>query len=411
MRILVISESINVEDSSASKVNVALITNLHKAGFFLRVLHYSHKQIDLENIETILIKENRFSVLFFLSRLVGLIQTKTNIIVNHRLEQIFGFSFTHSNDTKSIVKEIRKQSSFNPDLILTLSKGGSFRPHRAMLKLSELQSKWIAYIHDPYPFHIYPRPYNWVEKSYKHKEKFMRLITEKSKYLAFPSLLLKEWMQSYFPAVEGKSLIIPHQIGNGVATHNLPDFFKPNEFSLLHAGNLLKQRTPEFLINGFLKFLENNPHAKNDAKLYLLGYNDYHTKILAPFLNHKNIIIKSKLAYDIVQNMEKSVTANIILESISEISPFLPGKFPNCVVANKPIIALGPYYSETRRLLGDDYPYWSEANDELSIEKSISSLYEKWQNNPKALTLNRNDLIDYCSEVNLKNELENLKTV
>jgi len=198
MKILVISESINVEDSSASKVNVALINNLKKAGFELKVLHYSHKKIDLDGVECVYIKENRFSILFFLSRLVRLFQRKTKIIINDKLEGIFGFSFTHSNDTIQIFKAIKKEREFNADLLLTLSKGGSFRPHRAMLMLPEYQNKWMAYIHDPYPFHMYPRPYNWVEDGYKQKEKFMNNIMEKSKYLAFPSLLLKQWMKVTF---------------------------------------------------------------------------------------------------------------------------------------------------------------------------------------------------------------------
>jgi len=409
MRILVISESINIEDSSASKVNVALITNLYKAGFDIKVLHYSYKKIDIENVETILIKENRSSLLFFLSRFVSIFQKYTSILLSQRIEQLRGFSLIHCNDTNSIAEGIAKERDFSPDLIITLSKGGSFRPHRAMLKLPDLQSKWMAYIHDPYPFHFYPRPFNCVEKSYNKKEKFMSDITEKSKYLGFPSLLLKQWMQSYFPAVEGKSVIIPHQIGNGIQETILPEFFNPNEFSLLHAGNLLKQRSPKFLINGFLKFLDNNPEAKNNAKLYLIGPNGYHTTILEPLLRHQNVFVKDSLPYDVVLNLEKSVVANIILEAVSEISPFLPGKFPNCVIANKPIIALGPYYSETRRLLGEEYPYWAEANDEINIEKIISTLYKKWKVAPNGLALNRNDLMEYCSEVNLKKALQNMK--
>jgi len=409
MKILVVSESINVEDSSGSKVNVALIANLYKAGFELKVLHYTHKKIDLENIETVMIRENRRSFLFFLSRFVNFIQEKTNTIINRRIEGVLGFSLTHFNDTKSIAKGIRNEKDFNPDVILTLSKGASFRPHRAMLQLPELQSKWMGYIHDPYPFHFYPRPFNFVEKSYRHKEKFTRQITEKAQYLAFPSLLLKEWMQSYFPDVKGKSIVIPHQIGAPVENNTLPDFFRPDGFSLLHAGNLLQQRTPQFLINGFLKFLDNNPEAKNDAKLYLIGPNGYHANILDPFSNHANFIIRDKMPYDLVQGLEKNAVVNIILESVSEISPFLPGKFPNCVVADKPIIALGPYYSETRRLLGKEYRYWAEANDEAGIERIITSLYELWKANPAALALNRPDLNDYTSEVNLKKVLNTME--
>ncbi|MGL2966842.1 UDP-glycosyltransferase [Flavobacterium sp. XGLA_31] len=406
MKILVISESINIEDSSASKVNVALITNLKKAGFTIKVLHYSHKKIDLDGIECLLIKENKFGLLYLLSRVVRVFQRYTHIYINRDIEKIFGFSFTHTNDTNSIVRGIKKENQFNPDLILTLSKGGSFRPHRAMLKLPKLQSKWMAYIHDPYPFHMYPRPYNFVEKSYSHKEKFMRLVSEKSKFMAFPSLLLKEWMQSYFPAIADKSVIIPHQINLSQEMASLPDFFDKNQFSLLHAGNLLKQRNPKFLLKAFLIFLENYPDAK--AKLYLIGNHDSHKELLSKYANHPDIVVQKHLEYNIVQALENNVSANIILEAISEISPFLPGKFPNCVVADKPIVILGPYYSEVRRLLGNDYPYWSEANDEKAIEKIITNLYKIWETKPESLALNRKDLVDYATELYLKSTIENL---
>ena len=113
MKILIISESINVEDSSASKGRVALINNLNKAGFDLKVLHYSHKEIQLKNIDCELIKENRFSLLFFLSRTVRILQRITKIYFNSKLEKFFGFSFTHTNDTNSIAKAINKNQNFN----------------------------------------------------------------------------------------------------------------------------------------------------------------------------------------------------------------------------------------------------------------------------------------------------------
>jgi len=407
MKILVISESINVEDSSASKVNVALISNLVKAGFNLKVLHFSHKEIKLEGIECLWIPERRFSILFVLSRLVRIFQRKTKILINHNVENVFGFSFTHTNDVNQIALYIKKESDYDSDLILTLSKGGSFRPHRAMLLLPELHKKWMAYIHDPYPFHMYPRPYNWVEYGYLQKERFIREVTEKAKFLAFPSLLLKQWMESYFPAVALKSEIIPHQINISYSLEPIPDFFKENQFSLLHAGNLLKQRNPEFLIKGFLNFLENNPDAKDNATLYFIGHNDSHKKLLLEY-SHANIVVQNYLDYKIVQNLENKTSVNIILEAISEISPFLPGKFPNCVVANKPILILGPYYSEVKRLLGNDYAYWAEANDEKSIELCITNLYQIWKSNSSNLMLNRNDLIDYATELNLKKIIDDL---
>lgn len=408
MKILIISESINVEDSSASKGRVALIHNLHKAGYNLKVLHYSHKDIQLDGIDCELIKENRWSVLYLLSRLVRIFQRTTKIKINGKIERVLGFSFTHTNDTIAIAKGIRKGQDFNPDLIFTFSKGGSFRPHRAMLKLPELHSKWMAHIHDPYPFHLYPRPFNEVEEGYEAKEKMMRGIINNAKFLSFPSLLLKEWMQSYFHEVEDKSTIIPHQVKIESELPPTPDFFDKNQFSLLHSGNLLVERNPEYLISAFLNFLDENPIAKQDAKLYFVGDYKKHKKLLQEYLNHPNIVVHGYIEYKIIQSIEKEAAVNIILEAVSEISPFLPGKFPNCIKVDKPILLIGPYYSEVKRLLGSDYPYWSEANNIKGIEENITKLYHIWKQNPNDMKLNRSDLVNYCNEIALKQAMDNL---
>lgn len=147
-KILIIAESIDVEDSSGSKANVALIENLKKAGFELKVFHYTRKEIQLPGIRCIAIKETKWNHLYLLSRLQRRIQNDLKLIINTPLENVFGFSFTFFNDSKSIATSL-KSSKFDPDIVLTLSKGASFRPHHALLQLPELHSKWMAYIHDP----------------------------------------------------------------------------------------------------------------------------------------------------------------------------------------------------------------------------------------------------------------------
>lgn len=401
MKILVISESINVEDSSASKVNLALINNLIKSGFEVKVYHYSHKEILIPSISSILIKENKISIWYILSRIQSVIQKFFKINFNSTIESFLGFSFAHSSDTSSITKAIKADKDFSPDLVLTLSKGGSFRPHRALLKIPYLHSKWIAYIHDPYPFHYYPRPYNWVEKSYAKKQQFIEDVFSAAKYISYPSQLLMEWMESYFEVGKGKGFVIPHQIGDDCTHGTLPDYFTESDFNLLHAGNLLKQRNPEFLIKAFLLFLEKNPEATAIAKLIFIGPYSQHDLLLGKYKNHANIIVRNTLDYNSVKLLEGKASVNIILEAVSEISPFLPGKFPNLVVANRPILVLSPNYSEVKRLLGDDYPFWSEADNISEIQKLIEKLFFDYTNDEKKF-LNRPDLVEYCSEVGLK---------
>lgn len=456
MKILVVVDSININDSSGSKANVALIKNLTQAGFEVKVYHYTQKNIDLQGVVCVSIPEKKWSLLFVLSRLQRVFTRITGIHIHRFLEEVFGFSFTFFNDTDSIVSALKKENSFNPDLVLTLSKAASFRPHYAVLQLPNWHQKWMAYVHDPYPFHFYPRPYTWVEQGHRQKERFFQKVSEKAQYAAFPSLLLKDWIGSFFPEFLAKGLVIPHQLSKNsgdemfnfhsefeecqseptecqtestecktepvecqtkpvecqsepVECQSEPvedflSYFNSNSFTLLHAGNLLKQRNPLFLIQAFKLFLEKNPDAKETAQLVLVGPAGYHEKeIEAEKTQNENMVfINKNVPFNKVQAMQQKASVTVILEAKSEISPFLPGKFPHCIEANKPILLLGPFYSETRRLLGHEYPYWAELDEVEKITEIIEILYQQWKQNPDDLILNRSDLYDYLSEDYLK---------
>lgn len=411
-KILVVVDSINIEDSSGSKANVALIQNLAEAGFEVLVYHYTRMNIKLKGISCYSIPEIKYSPLYFLSRLQRVLQRHLKVNFNPYLEGFFGFSFTFFNDTKSISKALKK-NIFQPDLILTLSKGASFRPHYAVLQIPEFHDKWMAYVHDPYPFHYYPRPYNWIEPGYKQKEDFFRKVSLKSSCSVFPSQLLKEWMGSYFPNFIKNGIVIPHQNGNYIIQDkSFPDYFDSSKFNILHAGNLMQERSPKGLIEGFKLFLKQNPEAKKESKLILVGNASDYSEMLKEYGNEPEIYIyNGNVAFDVAYNLQKNVSVNVILESKSEISPFLPAKFPHCVEANKIILSLAPYYSETRRLLGNDYPYWAEVDEVDKIAAIITSLFKLWKQNPENFFLNREDLADYLSADYLKRTILDLKNI
>lgn len=411
MKILVIVDSINIEDSSGSKANVALINNLVEAGFEVLVYHYSLSNIQLQRASCYAIPEIKYSSLYFLSRIQRILARNFEINPAPFLERLFGFSFTFFNDTNSILKAL-KRLKFKPDLVVTLSKGGSFRPHYAILKLPKFHNIWMAYVHDPYPFHFYPQPYQWVEPSYKFKEAFFKEVAEKAKHSAFPSQLLLEWMGGYFPGFMKTGVVIPHQNAKyKIQNSGFPSYFDSSKFNLLHAGNLLNTRSPKGLIEGLKLFFERWPEAKKEMRLILIGscsgysdmLSDYQKDIPELFV-HDGIV-----PFDVVYNIQQNATVNIIIEAKSEISPFLPAKFPHCVAANKMILSLAPYLSEVKRLMGVDYEYWSEADDINEISKLIEQLYTLWKENPDNLLLNRIDLQEYLSVDYLKQTITNLK--
>lgn len=380
--ILIVAESIDVNDSSGTKGRVALIHNLYKAGFQLKVYHYTRKEINLEGIPCVPIKEQKVTQKYFLSKMQLLFKRITSFNLNPRIEKKLGFSFTHDNDTFSIKKALQKENPDNYDWILTLSKAASFRPHKAVLGLPQWHSKWLAYIHDPYPMHFYPRPYTWVEPGYYQKQEFMRAISKACAYGVFPSLLLQEWMGSYFPDFLERGVVIPHQ---WVETPNpkteIPDYFKKNSFTVLHAGALMKQRNPKGLIEGFQQFLKQVPEAQADAQLLLLGSHEFHKDVLTQKkLEIAQLYVSpGYVPFEVVQVLQKNAAVNVILEAKAEISPFLPGKFPHCIAAGKPILHLGPALSETKRLLGEAYPFSAEIDDKEKIAENLKLLYRNWK--------------------------------
>lgn len=399
-KILVVVESLDVNDSSATKGRVAFIESFKKIDFKVTVVHYTQKDIELSGVNCVLAKENTFNIYYYLSRLQRLLFRWFKINVSKYVDSILGFSFGFFNDVNSISKVLNNYEPNDFYMLWTFGKGTSFRTHAAVLKHPKWFKKWYAFVHDPYPQHLYPRPYNFVEYGFKKKRYFFREITINAHRMVFPSLLLKQWMQSYFMHIKDKSLIIPHQISNYIIKENkLPDYFNVSKFNLIHAGNLLNLRDPLPIVQAYENFLKNNPDAKAESMLLFFGnksifhQNLYEKQISIPQL----YISDGYVEFDDVIAMQNKASVNLILEANSEISPFLPGKFPHCVAANKPILVIGPYYSECKRLLGNEYQYVFNFDEVDKIEIAIEMLYHKWKENSDELHLNRPDLEIYMS--------------
>lgn len=407
MKILVVCESLYVNSSSASKGRLALIESFVRNEYQVTVLHYSYKEILIEGVTSILVKEKKGG-LYLLSRMQRLLSRYLKIDISKYVDILLGFSFGFFNDANSLSKALKKYNSESFDSVWTLSKGDSYRSHRAVLKNSAWHNKWFAYVHDPYPQQLYPRPYNFIPYGYKKKRLFFNQITKQAKCVVFPSLLLKEWMQSYYVALKVKSLIIPHQIIElDYSKVKLPSYFNPNNFNILHAGSLLDLRDPLVLVEAYSNFLKLLPEAKKDTALLFIGNRSIFSNDLEASKNTLPNLYTSDgyVDFDIVYAMQQKAAINIILEAKSEISPFLPGKFPHCIAANKPIFLVGPYYSECKRLLGDSYPYSFDFDDTERMTKSLIELYKTWKADANKLELNRNDLASYLSSAYINNVL------
>ncbi|TDY11778.1 UDP-glycosyltransferase [Meridianimaribacter flavus] len=408
-KILIVVESIDVNSSSGAKGRMSLIKSLIALGYGVKILHYTRKNIEIEGVDCISIKELKYNLLYVLSRTRRLVLRHFKVDLFSWVDSVFGFSFTYYNDSNSIAASIRKHYT-DEDYIFTLSHGGNFKSHHAMLKFPKLYKKWVAYMHDPYPFHCYPKPYNWYEKGYEVKEQFIKDVSDKAEFSVFPSLLLMQWMGNYFPNFLKTGSVIPHQSYDLEIRNKRPlklEYFDFNKFTILHAGNLLKQRQPQGLVEAYKLFLKKIPEAKQNSLLLLLGDASEHKEYLLEEKTKCSSLYCSMnyVSFDEANYVQEYASVNVILEADADISPFLPGKFPHCVKSNSPIMSLAPEQSEVRRLLGLDYKYACRPSDSTVISEFLIELYFLWKETPEKLKLNRPDIEGYLSTEFLQKQL------
>lgn len=379
-KILIIVDSLDENSTSGARANAAIVRNMASA-FNMDVIHSSDKELTINGLNFITVKEHRYNWRFFLSRSVRLIRRHLKIELSKSFENIIGFSFTFLNLAFSIEKKINEVVLDRYKLVITLSQGESFLPHYVFLKYPINHSKWLAYIHDPYPMACYPKSYAFQGHGTRQKREFMQAVFESARFIGFPSLLLSEWMKNYYSIDDQKIKILPHQIGCKLKqnpSNTFSSLFDKTDFNILFAGNLLGQRDPTGLIKALNKLIKDHPAHKKNIKLYFIGPVSQTLISRINSLDLRNIIFYKSLPFIEAINHQFEADINVILEAEDKSSPFLPGKFPHCIAAGNPILLLGPEISECRRLLGEDYPYYARSNDFKSIVTCLEHLLQNW---------------------------------
>lgn len=379
-KVLIIVDSLDENTTSGARANAAIVRNMVSA-FNMDVIHGSNKGLSITGLTLIAVKEHRYNWRFFLSRLVRLIRRHLKIDLSKSFENIIGYSFTFLNLVFSFEKKINEVALDRYKLVITLSQGESFLPHYVFLKYPIHHSKWLAYIHDPYPMACYPKSYAFQGPGTRQKRDFMQAVFESARFIGFPSLLLSEWMKNYYSINDQKKRIIPHQIGCNLKQNSndrSSSLFDRTDFNILFAGNLLGQRNPTGLIKALNQLSKDHPEHNKKIKLYFIGPVSQTLIPMITSLDLRNIIFSKSIPYEEAINHQFEADINVILEAEDESSPFLPGKFAHCIAAGNPILLIGPEISESRRLLGEDYPYYAPPNDFESTLSCLEQLFQNW---------------------------------
>jgi glycosyltransferase involved in cell wall biosynthesis len=311
---------------------------------------------------------------------------KSNAMMNY----LFGITRANKQSIKiwqSSVQKILQSSDY--DLVLTLGSGASFIPAYAMQEIKKVNDiKHLMFIHDPYPLNQYPPPYQKKNSlAYQSVANRFGKVISSADIISFPSLRLKEWMSQYYPSIINESIIQPH-IGLTQEelkpilpineTVNLPKF--NNGIDIVHTGTLLGPRNPLYLIEALKLFFEEIPEAKSVMHLHIIGKmtKDWKDNSIADSNIH---VYDKRFSYLSSLKIQQNADILLLLEAVSDVSPFMPGKLADYFIAKKPILALTPRASETTRLLGENYPLLAENGDIEQILIALRLIYSAFQTN------------------------------
>jgi hypothetical protein len=312
--------------------------------------------------------------------------TKTEVSFFERIPKLAalpaylnGLNFTGRRIVKNWTVEIEsKLRNKKYDLVVSLGSGLSFVPAIAMLNIQEnLYGKYLMFVHDPYPSHQYPPPYQ--KKStylYKVQAKLFGKSLYKADIISLPSQRLLEWMSQYYNLSASNCVVQPH-LGLTIdelstilpkeVTTKLPIY--PKGLNIVHTGTLLGPRNPMYLLNTLERLYTDYPEAKSEVFLHIIG------KMTKEWseqdLIRENVYIyPERFSYLSSLKLQQQASVLLLLEAHSNVSPFMPGKLADYLMAKKPILALTPNKSETTRILGNDYPLLAENGD-------VEKIYEK----------------------------------
>jgi len=409
-KLLVIAECINKDSTSEGIGTCSFLNALAEGNYQIDCVFFQYVQHELEEHTHI-------------SERVNLIKIRNTWVdhliqwarpVRNRLNKHLGYDLLRNRRSfrfKKVLNKLLNDKEYH--LIFVRTIASSLASHKAVLELSKMRDfNWIVNFNDPAPSSMMPYPYNLKLQSFSRKNRrdeiLVRNIVKAASGIASPSLLLTERFLNFTAINKDPERLFrfPHVYENLQTTAG-KSFLNPSKFNLVHAGSLLEERTPRYLLMAIDELAEEDSLFRDRSKLTFFGsLHQSHQKDFDSF-SHREILDlhNNRIPHQDALNVLRDSDILIILEAISDDSPFMPSKLAEFIGMDKCILALSPPLSETRRILGSDYEFQTEADNVQQIKELIKYLFKEWENK-RSLTLNSPLLQKYVSPSHVIKEID-----
>lgn len=262
----------------------------------------------------------------------------------------------------------------NIDTIITTGPPHSL--HLIGLQLKKLLSiQWIADFRDP-----------WTTIGYHNKLKLRKSSKAKHKILegevlntADKVIVTSFTTKEEFYYITEKPIKI---ITNGYDVNNIGKIELDNKFSISHIGSLLSGRNPLILWQVISELVEENKEFEEDLKLQFAGVISKDVLKTMYSFNLKNYIhLLGYISHEDTLKLQHSSQVLLLIEiNTDETKCIIPGKLFEYMVAERPIIAIGPEEWDVAKIItetntGNYYTY----DQKRVLKEKIMDLYNDYK--------------------------------
>lgn len=262
----------------------------------------------------------------------------------------------------------------NIDVVITTGPPHSLHLIGLQLK-AQLDVKWIADFRDPWTTIGYHKKLRLSDNAANKHE----LLEKQVLSTADRIIVTSENTKKEFETKSNQSITV---ITNGYDNQQLPKMTKDDNFSIAHIGSLLSERNPKVLWKVLGELIAKNEDFKNQFVLRLIGVvsddvlHEIHRCLplenidIVGYVNHKEALMYQK----------KSQLLLLIEIDSEDTKAIIPGKLFEYMVAETPVVALGPTNSDVEQIIkstntGSYFNY----SDEAELKAHLIACFESFK--------------------------------
>jgi glycosyltransferase involved in cell wall biosynthesis len=264
---------------------------------------------------------------------------------------------------------------------------------------------WIANIDDPWDWHLFPdAKKESFSRLQMHMSNFCLNITLKTADLiTYPSIRLWKYHE-YVSGIPHHAEVIPHI---GYSCNTAPD---PGKVTFVHAGKLganeVTMRSPAGFLRAFKKILDKFPDLKNKMEINFVGPEDDMVHRMTIDLGlEDNVNFTGRVQYQKSLKYICSANVCILVEGKMKEGIYLPSKFADYIVSNKPVIALSPKNGTIADLSKYKGIYRVDPDDDMTLEGVLMDIISIIKNNEYKKILPSEELVNMFKESSVMDRL------